>query len=43
MSVPTPTRLAVDHDPRVEHWDAMREVSPALFSDAALPYDAGGM
>jgi glutathionylspermidine synthase len=33
MSVPTPTRPAVDHDSRVERWDAMREVSPAHFSN----------
>ena len=33
MSVPAPTRPAVDHGPQVEHWDAMREVSPALFSE----------
>jgi glutathionylspermidine synthase len=33
MSVLTPTRPALDHDPRVEHWDAMREVAPALFAD----------
>jgi hypothetical protein len=33
MSVPAPTRPTVDHGPQVEHWDAMREVSPAHFSD----------
>jgi glutathionylspermidine synthase len=33
MSVPTQTQPTLDHDPRVRHWDAMREVSPTLFSD----------
>jgi glutathionylspermidine synthase len=33
MSVPTRTKPALDDDPRVGHWDAMREVSPSRFVD----------
>jgi glutathionylspermidine synthase len=33
MSARSSTKPILEHDPRVEHWDAMREVSPALFSD----------
>src|SRR5271157_1311363 len=33
MSAPSPTKPILEHDPRVEHWDAMREVSSGRFSD----------
>ena len=36
MSVPTPTSLALDHDPRVERWDALREVSPSVSLTSAV-------